>query len=380
MIRQVIFRLYLVIIAAGIILAGCGLDASPTSLATPTQEPPQAGSEPAPIRLPEGWTRIEPGGETRCALDTPYAFWIRPGNKDQLLVFFQGGGGCWSAETCKPGSTFYKAYVTDSDNPAFSAGVFDLDNHENPFRGYSMVFIPSCTGDVHWGHHLRSYPASGGTALEVYHHGFVNASAALEEAYAQFPDPAEVFVTGCSAGSVGSIVHAPYLIDHYTGARVIQLGDSLSFTYHRPIDMQTDYHAHDNFPGWIDQLNAIQPGDLTMDQVYTATANYYPENTFAQFNYAADRVQERFYTAVGGPPGGFTADLMDNLGKIKANTNNFRTYLASGNEHCILPLARFYQLATEGVRFRDWVADLAAGREIADVTCESCELTLPTIK
>src|SRR5688572_5624660 len=51
--------------------------------------------------LPPGWSRIEPGGETTCAHDTPYAYWVRPGTRDDLLVYFQGGGGCWNADTCR---------------------------------------------------------------------------------------------------------------------------------------------------------------------------------------------------------------------------------------------------------------------------------------
>ena len=46
------------------------------------------------MELSTGWTKIEPGGETRCAHDTPFAFWVRAGDPQKLLLFFQGGGGC----------------------------------------------------------------------------------------------------------------------------------------------------------------------------------------------------------------------------------------------------------------------------------------------
>src|SRR5689334_19223009 len=64
-------------------------------------------ASPSPTIQSSGWTRIEPGGETRCAHDTPFAYWVRPGMVNKLLVFFQGGGACFDANTCAPGSGQY---------------------------------------------------------------------------------------------------------------------------------------------------------------------------------------------------------------------------------------------------------------------------------
>jgi hypothetical protein len=90
--------------------------------------------------------------------------------------------------------------------------------------------------------------------------------------------------------------------------------------------------------------------------------------TFARFNHASDGVQESFYAAVGGKPGGFEPRLRAAERTLK-RLPNYRSYLACGSNHCALPTDEFYSLRVGGVRLRDWVADLARGR---DVRCPTC--------
>lgn len=96
--------------------------------------------------LASGWNRIALGGETTCARETPYAFWVRPGGSDRLLIYFQPGGGCWDAQTCAPGSTFFDDVVNDQDDPAGLSGILDLRHPENPFRDHTIVFHPNLRG------------------------------------------------------------------------------------------------------------------------------------------------------------------------------------------------------------------------------------------
>jgi hypothetical protein len=48
---------------------------------------------------------------------------------------------------------------------------------------------------------------------------------------------------------------------------------------------------------------------------------------------------------------------------------NYRSYLACGDAHCSFVDQAFYATRVDGVSLRDWVADLAAGR---DVSCPLC--------
>jgi hypothetical protein len=324
-----------------VLLAGCA-SAAPERAAAP----------------PGGWQRVEPGGKTRCARGGPYAFWLRRGDPKRLVIFFQGGGGCFDARTCAVGSTWFDDRVDGGDDPAYSRGILDLDDARNPFRGWSFVYVPSCTGDVHTGDARVRYGS-----VVVEQRGWQNARAALRRTYREFRDPDVVLVTGCSAGSVGSAWHAGAVIDRYRGARVAQVGDSLAFLFHRPIRL-TDWGTNKHFPSFFRVGNRR----WTMEEFVRRLARGHPRATFARFNHAADFVQERFYSAVGGDPAGFPARLRAVERRLK-RLPNYRSYLACGTNHCAFQGEEFFSLRVGGVRLRDWVADLAAGRNASCPTC-----------
>ena len=309
------------------------------------------------------WQRVEPGGATRCARGGEYAFWLRRADPKRLLIFFQGGGGCFSQETCRPGSQWFDDRVDAFDDPRFSGGVFDFRHPENPFRDYSVVYIPSCTGDVHTGSRVVRYGR-----VRVHQKGFVNARAALARTYSEFPDAETVLVSGCSAGSVGSAFHADAIIRRYRDARVTQVGDSLAFIFHRPINL-ADWGTHEHFPAWF--LPKRPRERWTMVEFLRGLARAHPQRTFARFNHAADEVQAEFYEAVGGDRRDFAHRLRAAERQLK-RLPNYRSYVACGTEHCAFQTSEFYFLRVRGVRLRDWVARLAAGR---DVDCPECRGT-----
>jgi hypothetical protein len=209
----------------------------------------------------------------------------------------------------------------------------------------------------------------------IHHKGFVNGSAAMEWIYRNLTAPESIFVTGCSAGSIGSIMFAPYIINRYPTSRVVQFGDAEAYVFHRPVDLQTDWRAHDNFPSWIPGMAQIKPGDFTIAKFYSAVARFYPEYVFSQYNSAHDSVQQRyFYAILGTPtPGAWEAALAASHAEIHANVPNFRTYTDSGSGHCVTPRPDFYTREVNGVRLVDWVSDLARGEPVQDVHCTYCE-------
>ena len=307
---------------------------------------------------PGGWMKILAGGKTRCARGGPYAFWLRKGDPERLLVFFQGGGGCFDQRTCAVGSTWFDDRVDAGDDPKLNGGILDLDDARNPFKDWSVVYIPSCTGDVHVGSRTVRYGR-----ITVQQYGWVNAQAALRRAYRDVPEPKTVLVAGCSAGSVGSAFHADSIIRRYSKARVTQLGDSLAFVFHRPITLR-DWGTHKHFPPFF----RIGTRRFTMVEFLTALARAHPNRIFARFNHRDDAVQERFYEAVGGKFDGFPPRLVAAEHTLK-RLPNYRSYLACGFNHCALPTHEFYSLRVAGVRLRVWVADLAAGRNVGCPTC-----------
>jgi hypothetical protein len=172
-----------------------------------------------------------------------------------------------------------------------------------------------------------------------------------------------VLVAGCSAGSVGSAWHVEDVIRQYPDAKVTQLGDSLAYLFHRPIRL-SDWGTNKHFPSFF----RVGDARWTMEEFVTRLARAYPDVTFARFNHAADGVQQQFYEAVGGDPVRFEPQLRAVERGLK-QLPNYRSYLACGARHCALPTDEFSSLAVEGVLLRDWVSDLAVGR---DVECPEC--------
>jgi Pectinacetylesterase len=335
--RLVAHRARLLLAALVLLAAGCSGGDDEQTTAAPTVAP-----EPQ-------WVRLQPGGATSCARGGTYSFWVRRADPAKLVIFFQGGGGCWSAETCAPGSDWFDDSVDEGDNPRYQRGIFDFDRRENPFRDWSFVFIPYCTGDIHTG--TREFDHG---VFSVRHFGRTNADAALTRTFERFRDPRRVLVAGCSAGSVGAAVHAARVLATYRRADVAVLGDSLTLPFARPLDLSA----------------AGGPRGFSAESLVRGLAEDYPAATLGRFNYAADAIQQRFDTAVQRPETPFEGRLRASEERLK-RLPNYRSYLACGTEHCVLPDDAFYSLTVGGVRVRDWAADLAAGRDVGCPTCRA---------
>jgi Pectinacetylesterase len=310
---------------------------------------------------------VRPGGRTLCGHGGPFAFWARLADPERLLVYFEGGGFCWDYRSCAPGSSLFKDRVTDKEDPArHGAGILDFADHRNPFRGWSALYVPSCTGDLHAGASTRTYRSADGRTATVHHRGHVNATAALDWIFERVPRPNQVMVAGCSAGSVGSILHAPATIERYRDARVAQLGDSLGYLLSEPGDLRP-WQSLARLPAGIPALRALGPGQLTSARLYHAVALSYPRGTFAQVNFRQDAVQRAYFAAAGGRPVDFDRALLGNLRKIHDGTPNFHSCLLDGSDHCALSSGDFYRLRSGGITLRSWVAALATGRDVPNL-------------
>ena len=125
------------------------------------------------------WVEFEGGPEAVCADGSQPAFFERVADPERVVLYFEGGGGCWSEETCRFDGPD-KAYTSSSEWVADSlperGGLFDFANPENPLADHSWVYVPYCTGDLHLGDVTRVY----GDDLIVEHRGAVKARTALD--------------------------------------------------------------------------------------------------------------------------------------------------------------------------------------------------------
>ena len=124
------------------------------------------------------------------------------GAKPNVLVFLDGGGACWDYTTCFVAKLAtvgpFGAPQLNARIRATAAGsIFDRTAPGNPYKDFTFVFVPYCTGDVHAGATTQTYPP----ATQAWHHnGRVNVSKAFEYLASALDAPAKVVVSGSSAG------------------------------------------------------------------------------------------------------------------------------------------------------------------------------------
>ena len=347
--------------------------ATATGAATAAASPTTTAGSPQTPELASGWTKIAPGGETICSRGTPFAYFVHPGTVNRLVVYFQGGGACWEAKTCSLRGLF-KETADDSDNPAQAAeGVLDLENPDNPFKDWSFVFIPYCTADTHWGNNTQTY-TSGATNVVIHHKGFVNFSAVLDWIQANLEKPEKIFVSGCSAGSYGSIMGAAHIQKVYPDVPLYQLGDAGAGVSTGDFLQGSfpNWNAAASFPDWIPAPDGSWDKVASLADLYIAVANYYPNDRWSQYNAAHDQIQTIMYSAMGGADD-WNRLMLASIQKIQESAPNFHAYIAPGAIHCITGDDIFYTREVNGVRFRDWVDAMVNDKAWDDVMCADCE-------
>jgi hypothetical protein len=202
----------------------------------------------------------------------------------------------------------------------------------------------------------------------------VNVSAVSAWIQDNFEQPEKIFVSGCSAGSYGSIMGAPHIHALYPDVPLYQLGDAGAGVIAGDFFQSgfPNWGAAQNIPDWIPALK-IPWTELTMAKLYTALANYYPNDRWSQYNAAHDQIQSFYYAAMGGTAADWSDLMLASIQEIQASAPNFHSYTAPGAIHCITGDDIFYTREVNGVKFSDWVDAMVNDKAWDDVMCTDCE-------
>ena len=344
---------------------------------TPASDAPQSTGTPTEASAtPTDWQKISPAANTTCSDGSPYSFFVRQGDPNKLLVYFQGGGACWFRQNCDPQmSPSYSIQVGNIDRANF--GIFNLDNPDNPFKDHTTVFAPYCTADVHMGASNTVYPPveEGQADLVIRHQGRANVEAVLQWTYEHVPSPQNIFVTGSSAGAIPSPLYTALIADHYVDARIAQLGDGAGGYRRTNNDSRPDEQwGTFDFITQEQGFANLRPETMTYESLYIAAAQAQPDITFAEYDAAEDAVQKRFLSMSGQKDVALQQAIEANHADIRREVGNFSSYIAGGDSHTILGRPEFYTLASNGVAIRDWVAALANFETVENVTCAPCDI------
>ncbi len=336
----------------------------------------------------------------QCMQGSEYRYFAKRGTVNKLLMYYQGGGACWDNLTC--GGTGITAAIcattaTEEDDPNnFSSGFADLNNENNPFRDWSIVFVSYCSCDVHFGDATQEYSDS----LTVQHKGIHNSRVAEKWAREHFLNPEVVFVTGSSAGAYGAWFNAPLLHDVWPASQIHVLADAGNGV------ITTDF-LNDEFSNWnfIANLPDIPGVEEAITEgsgmpAYTeAVASHFPDTNWAHYSTLYDGGrggQTGFYNVMleGSPLGalswweascafGETA-LTQSQDTFTAVPSNYRYYFGTGSRHTMWGNDKVYDDTSGNVpTVVDWIEAMLASKpeqrdaEWTNVECgEDCGVLL----
>lgn len=324
------------------------------------------------MRLP---SQATPRGNTDTivsflfVLQGDFSFFVKPGRSGNVMVDFEGGGACWDAGSCL--LPIYSRGVNVGSQLNYlngqNSGILSGSNPRNPFFEDTQVFVPYCTADAHAGNNTVNYGYG-----EFPHVGRANAAAAFEWIKNEIPDSADtrVTVTGCSAGSLGAMANAAYLLDDYPQADKYVFGDSYIGVF---AEQQFDQALENwglEFAPFLTNLQ-FQQGDFTPDvgaKIWSESANYFPNSKWSGYTSNGDSVQGSFY-ALGGGSQPWTEEMRMITSTATTDSDNFFTFIAPGSAHCVSNGNAFYSVNSAGNSLSSWVEALIDGEPVRNVDC-----------
>jgi hypothetical protein len=201
--------------------------------------------DPAP---PAGWLWYEIDGAI-CRDGSPTGFFVHTGTADKLLVYLEGGGACSNGPFCGfnpanansvlagDGQTVIGTALgaidgrqqpgvyTEADHTGAPAGIFDFANAQNPVKDWSQIYVPYCTGDVHFGSKHDGMVPGLDTPQQFV--GYLNMKLFMSRIVPTFQaQVSRVILTGASAGGFGAALNYSMVQDAFGEVQVDVIDDS----------------------------------------------------------------------------------------------------------------------------------------------------------
>jgi len=363
------------------------------------------------ITVPIGEYSVIVGGEEKqispsCALSSytgePYSFYIHQGKPDKLIVYSTGGGACWNKETCNPASGVYvPSSHVGSNDPNEVDGLFDLENPDNPYKDWTMVYLPYCTGDVFLGSKDTTYinqnpnfPISGfpSETITINHRGsdnFLFVMNYMRQYQLDQPKPfKKILIAGSSAGSYGATLNFPWVKEflgqgdkskHFLvsdgGVGVITnafLDDAL-------FGAGSSWNIDANLHPALVELSGVEEGNSFLSEAYHLLSMNYPKDKFVQYTTAYDAIQVFFLNImlnqddpnswqIGLNFPGWSYSMLTITDGLSDTLSNYRYYIDTGCNHTVLRFPEFYSSALEhganNITFIEWLAAMTGGGKV----------------
>ncbi len=314
------------------------------------------------VDVGDGWTKhtfdTDGGNGPICVAGTPYSVFSRQGDPEKVLIFEQGGGACWQD------FYFCNVLAEDQEPPFPPFGIWDFNDPDNPFKDYSIVYMPYCDGSVFSGDN-EVVDGNFPFGPVRFHRGLRNQSAGFDVAKDLFPTPKKVTVSGTSAGGVGGDGLAPFLARFKYGNRVkLTVLNDAGPVVQNPLDV----------PGITARVNDWQftqfyPGSCTgcdpFDQPATGLIEWRLENDLgikeAWYETDGDETN-RFFLSV--PTQTQYRDLILSVTDPinDAHPLRYKRFIVSGDDsHTAVQTPLFSIQTVDGIVLNEWADDLVNG-------------------
>jgi len=277
------------------------------------------------------------------------------------LIYFEGGGACWSEQTCYTdmsaanfttgyGPQSFAADIADVTEIAAPGSFFDRTAADNPFKDYSYVYVPYCTGDVHAGDAVVQYGSH-----TAHHAGYTNFAAYLKRLVPTFSDVDRVILAGSSAGGYGALFNWGQTQQAFGSVRVDMIDDSGTLM---PPDVVAEGNGDEaaEKASWNLAGAALPSGCATcaddLSALYGYDAQAFPDHRAALLSYTQDTVIPIFY---GITTAQFTTGLDEAIASQIAPAANFKSFLADASGHVLWFKPT---LASAGVTVKQFVTQM----------------------
>lgn len=335
----------------------------------PIFAPPLGGSE---VQVAQ-WKWYDIDGSI-CRDGSPTGIGLRVDNPKKLAIYLNGGGACFNDLTCAVNPDSFNEENFEDLVANNQRGMFDLERDENPIKGWSTLFIPYCTGDVHMG--TRYLGTALGVEEKQAYVGAHNFQKALNfvKPYFDAQGIDEILLFGISAGGYGVYNNFIKVKNAFPNAKLTVINDSgplfnddqafapclqLGFLAIFGVQIPQGIISVDVFSDW-----------LTL--IYEYSSNRYPDTNFGFISSLEDNVSRYFLSfgynnCSGAPDNQIPADkFSDALLHLRDSylipRTRWSTFYINGTSHGMFDKDELtYELEVDGKYLYEWVEQVLAG-------------------
>ena len=321
---------------------------------------------------PGEWVWI-PRDDTLCRDGSTTGIGVRllPG-AEAVMIYLQGGGACYDAQSCAEnsnapiaGENFSHEKFDRWVGTLGNQGVFNTTNPSNPVAKWNHIYIPYCTGDLHGG--ARTNATIPGVTGKQQFVGYRNLQNDLKFIVPYFRQAEDVALVGASAGGFGVLVNYPQVVEAFGGRSVAALVDSApvipesaikTSCFERKLIDTFQLQLPENCPQCADP----ERGGLI--KMYDYLSQSYPHGRFAFASADADLAGVTLYDRESRACGGGGVNIFNYRFSLYALRDKYighewATFLPGGLQHTMTQSdALFLKRKFRGVSAAMWLSKI----------------------